>query len=284
MTFGVPAQSLRVDHQSPGSAPGVVIVQAYNDALPDTLTDWSHSVALNSIYAKRHNYSHRLYQFKKKRKPLSPGACHDKSGNPLGSHWCKVIAISDAMDDFPETNTFVWLDTDAAFRNMNTSVLEFMQSSNIMSTPCHHEGVKPTHHYNIWSFMNKHKWGCLATTFALILQRSEVTDSIFSEWLSMRGKNGQHDQYSFVDIYEKRPNDIALSVEQPVMDHPGQFVHHRCGGCTWLPTASDMMAQISVENNIGMDDISGALNGIDVKHMDGRAMERRLTFWNYTTT
>jgi len=290
MTFGVPTQSLRVMQQSPSRdapgimPPGVVIVQAYNKEPPDSIKAWVHSVALNALYAKRHNYSHRLYIYENRNDPLTVGACYDEFGEPQGSHWCKVIALSDAMTDFPNADTFVWLDTDAAIRKMGMSLPEFMQSSNIkVEQNCDHAGSIPKEHYNIWSWVNVQKWGCSATTFGLIFQRSEVTDRIFSKWLSMRGANQQHDQPSFAALYEKYPKDIAVSVDQAMSDNPNQFLHHRCGSCKWLPNVSDMMVKISAENNIGMDAISSVLKGLDVKHMDAKTMESRFSFWRSVT-
>ena len=95
---------------------------------------------------------------------------HRKKG-PQRSNWCRILALAESLQRFPNARFFIYLDHDACVRNMNLSVGNFLQTSNItlnahscevskkLALDDDDDGILPT----IWPWVNTH-WGCTATS------------------------------------------------------------------------------------------------------------------------
>lgn len=79
----------------------IAIVQFDSRPLKDY---WLAAAKWNDAYCKKHGHKFLYYTTEEE--------CHYKQ-EPLASAWCKVKAMINAMDDFPDVKLFMYMDSDA---------------------------------------------------------------------------------------------------------------------------------------------------------------------------
>jgi hypothetical protein len=84
-------------------------------------TYWYAAYVYNHIYCREHGHRYIYYSLR------NEDTCNN-NGNELASPWCKVRAMLQATEDYPEVKLFVYMDSDAVIDSsyLNTSVNQML--------------------------------------------------------------------------------------------------------------------------------------------------------------
>jgi len=93
--------------------------------IPETY--WYATAYIWAQYAKVHNHELAIYGY--------AAGCNSCDGSPVGTSWCKVAAMLQALEDFPESTLFLYVDSDATIspNHMKTSLFDVFGDMGVMA-------------------------------------------------------------------------------------------------------------------------------------------------------
>ena len=190
----------------------VVIVQVDNRKLPShnlklsdaKVTSWlpegEHNIrlpyyvmgpALNAWYAKEHGYTYVHYQNKMpKAGPAQTGpmsgvwSCHHPQAGAVYICWCKVLAMRQAMHEYPDADMFVFMDTDTYFSNHTETMSQFMHRVQDIDPRTHTASliVGADQWGNCHLNVHRRPEECRANSGILFVRNSEAGKLMLKEW------------------------------------------------------------------------------------------------------
>ena len=160
------------DQPAQSTQPVVHIIQSDNRNLSDVADDYQTLTAIiNFRYAQRHGYQYTRYQF-----TSSDTSGHPKTADTCGGRaapWCKIISAYHALQSMSDGDWIMFVDSDAAFFQFNTSIEQYISSAQYEQNRSDPSMIL-THNFP-WSFPP-------ACTGLWMLRADKVGRDILTEW------------------------------------------------------------------------------------------------------
>mmetsp|Transcript_141273 Transcript_141273/g.439050 ORF Transcript_141273/g.439050 Transcript_141273/m.439050 type:complete len:362 (-) Transcript_141273:30-1115(-) len=277
-----------------GRAPSVVVVQGTNRPAPQletldpellaemdrpvgTLSDWLGALQ-TAEYARRHGYAYKMYRYK----DTYNGACWHPERGPLLAQWCKIAALRLAYADHPESDTFVWLDTDVTIMQLDWSIQKYLREQVLLEYDnvtdwtvtvkncSFQDPSRDRSQYSVFASRNANwrKWEghCGPNSGVMIFKRSAFSDWLLEKWWSIamgEGIPGPYDQGFIMQMYMRYPRDVAVFTDNAMGRTRKQLLVHKCGKCAWLRNRTQIFLDHHPESLLNLASLNSQLARLD---------------------
>ena len=203
----------------------ILILMSDNRGLSNTLNNSNYNsltASINYSYAKKMGYDF-LYVRPGLNDEYPTNNCFSPKNELRHSSWSKLLTSIKIIDEYPQYDYVVYIDSDCIFYDNNLSIFDYITKSNVVNGV----GVMDS---NI-IFLNDKPWNLILPCAGFYIYKNNIeTKTIFQKWFETEDpKNNlthnweQNSLYLNLDNFIKK---ISVIDDWMFREYPSQFLRH----------------------------------------------------------
>lgn len=203
----------------------ILITMSDNRGLSNTLNNSKYNsltAAINYFYSKKMGYDF-LYVRPGLNDEYPTNNCFSPKSELRHSSWSKLLTSIKIIDEYPQYDYVVYIDSDCIFYDNNLSIFDYITKSNVVNGV----GVMDS---NI-IFLNDKPWNLILPCAGFYIYKNNIeTKTIFEKWFETEDpKNNlthnweQNSLYLNLDNFIKK---ISVIDDWMFREYPSQFLRH----------------------------------------------------------